>query len=120
MALPSPLDPPRQVGGKTKDAPRLAAGSFFESSPDPKFVWLNIERQDAKLFSIFLVGQNELRDRLREERNRALRPRAAVHCHSAVTFMDPIAGLTKENSNEEDTPKRGFLLRLEALMKKDI
>jgi hypothetical protein len=37
---------------------------------------------------------------------------------AAVTFMDPIPGLTKENSNEEDTPKRGFLLRLEALMKK--
>ncbi|MBW2468194.1 MAG: Flp pilus assembly complex ATPase component TadA [Deltaproteobacteria bacterium] len=41
----------------------------------------NIQRHDAKLFSIFLVGQNELLDRLREEKNRALRQRIAVHCH---------------------------------------
>ena len=41
----------------------------------------NIQRHDAKLFIIFLVGQNELLDRLREEKNRALRQRIAVHCH---------------------------------------
>jgi general secretion pathway protein A len=41
----------------------------------------NIERQDEKLFSIFLVGQNDLHQCLMDEQNRALRQRIAVHCH---------------------------------------
>jgi general secretion pathway protein A len=39
----------------------------------------NIERQDAKLLNIFLVGQNELHELILDERNKALRQRIAVH-----------------------------------------
>ncbi len=35
----------------------------------------NIERQDTKLLNIFLVGQNELNDKIIDQRNRALRQR---------------------------------------------
>ncbi len=39
----------------------------------------NIERQDTKLLSIFLVGQNEFNDVLLEHKNRALRQRIALN-----------------------------------------
>ena len=39
----------------------------------------NIERQDVKLINIFFVGQNELLDLIRDEQNKALRQRIAVH-----------------------------------------
>jgi general secretion pathway protein A len=39
----------------------------------------NIERQDAKLLNIFLVGQNELHELILDERNKALRQRIGVH-----------------------------------------
>lgn len=39
----------------------------------------NIERQDVKLINIFFVGQNELYELIRDEQNKALRQRIAVH-----------------------------------------
>ncbi len=39
----------------------------------------NIERQDTKLLSIFLVGQNEFNDVLLEHKNRALRQRITLN-----------------------------------------
>ncbi len=41
----------------------------------------NIEKRDGKLFSIFLVGQNDLHKYLVNNQNKALRQRVAVHCH---------------------------------------
>lgn len=39
----------------------------------------NIEKQYAKLINIFLVGQNEVNELIRDEQNKALRQRIAVH-----------------------------------------
>ena len=39
----------------------------------------NIEKQNAKLINIFLVGQNELNELIMAEQNRALRQRIAIH-----------------------------------------
>ncbi len=39
----------------------------------------NIEKQDLKLINIFFVGQNELYELIKDEQNKALRQRIAVH-----------------------------------------
>lgn len=39
----------------------------------------NIERKDVKLINIFFVGQNEVIDIIKNEKNKALRQRLAVH-----------------------------------------
>ena len=39
----------------------------------------NIERKDVKLINIFLVGQNEVIDTIKDEKNKALRQRLTVH-----------------------------------------
>jgi len=39
----------------------------------------NIEKKNAKLINIFLVGQNELYELIRDEQNKALRQRITVH-----------------------------------------
>ncbi len=41
----------------------------------------NIERDDRKLISIFLVGQNEIMDKLLKEKNRAVRQRITASYH---------------------------------------
>jgi general secretion pathway protein A len=39
----------------------------------------NIERRDVKLINIFFVGQNEVIDMIKDEKNKALRQRLTVH-----------------------------------------
>ncbi len=39
----------------------------------------NIERKDVKLINIFFVGQNEVIDMIKDEKNKALRQRLTVH-----------------------------------------
>ena len=39
----------------------------------------NIEKKDVKLINIFLVGQNEVIDIIKDEKNKALRQRLTVH-----------------------------------------
>ena len=40
----------------------------------------NIEREYIKLINVFLVGQNEVIDMIKDEKNKALRQRLTVHC----------------------------------------
>jgi general secretion pathway protein A len=40
----------------------------------------NIERNYTKLINVFLVGQNEVIDIIKDEKNKALRQRLTVHC----------------------------------------
>jgi general secretion pathway protein A len=52
----------------------------------------NIEKTNAKLINIFLVGQKELHKLIMDEQNRALRQRIAVHCN-----IEPLTELETRN-----------------------
>jgi general secretion pathway protein A len=48
----------------------------------------NIERKDVKLINIFFVGQNEIIDMIKDEKNKALRQRLTVH-YTIETLTEP-------------------------------